>query len=276
MVWVLNESVPTPWIAVSWVAFAVALALVMRRIGYRQLGWQANAVAAAAVVQAYTVNLELDQPSWHGMSLRLVTISLVAAGFYFLSRKSTTADSESGSAISYLHTFAATALLALLAWHEAPSGWLAAVWALFALMLAFVDRRFELEDLRWQAHALAALTMLRSVTVNLYVVETWHGISVRLLSLSIVAVVFYALSRIIRMPEQMRERDFHHIYSWAASAIVSLLLWYELQSLSIWPSDGPCSDWFSSSTDCGEESASSGSKLMWRWPRPSAGYSLPT
>jgi hypothetical protein len=233
MVWVLNESVAIPWIAVSWVAFAVVLALVMRRIGYRQLGWQANAVAPAAVVQAYTVNLELNQPAWHSISLRLLTISLVAAGLYFLSRKSTTPDLESGGAISYLHTFAATALLTFLAWHEAPSGWLAAVWALFALVLALVDRRFELEDLRWQAHALAALAMLRSVTVNLYVVETWHGISIRLLSLSIVAVVLYALSRIIRMPEQLRERDFHHMYSWAASALVSLLLWYELQPLSV-------------------------------------------
>jgi hypothetical protein len=100
-------------------------------------------------------------------------------------------------------------------------------------VLAVVDRRFELEDLRWQAHALAALTLLRSVTVNLYVRDTWHGLSIRLLSLAIVAVVFYALSRVIRMPEELREREFHHIYSWAASALVSLLLWYELQPLSV-------------------------------------------
>jgi hypothetical protein len=233
MVWVLNEAMPEPWIAVSWIAFAVVLALVMRRIGYRQLGWQANAVAACSIVRAYTFNLELEQPSWHGVSLRLVTISLVAAGLYFLSRKSTTSGSEFARAVSYLHTIAATALLAFLAWHEAPSGWLAAVWALFALVLALVDRRFELEDLRWQAHALAALAMLRSISVNLYVTEAWHGVSIRLLSLSIVAVVLYALSRIIRMPEQLREREFHHIYSWAASTLVSLLLWYELQPLSV-------------------------------------------
>jgi Predicted membrane protein (DUF2339) len=233
MVWVLNEAVPAPWIAVSWIAFAVILALVMRRIGYRPLGWQANAVALCCLVRAYTFNLELEQSVWPGVSLRLVTIAIIAAGLYFLSRQSTMPDGESRQIVAYLHTFAATALLAFLAWHEAPSGWLAAVWAVFALALALVDRRFELEDLRWQAHALAALTMARSVTVNLYVVDQWHGISVRLLSLSIVAVIFYAMSRIIRMPEQFREREFHHIYSWAASALVSLLLWYELESLSI-------------------------------------------
>jgi len=235
MVWVLNEAVAAPWLAVSWIILAVILALVMRQIGYRQLGWQANAVAACSLMRAYRFDLEMAQPLWSGISLRLVTISIVAAGLYFLSRKSTPPDSESESrhAIAYLHTTAATALLALLAWHEAPSGWLAPLWAVFALVLVLVDRRFELEDLRWQAHALAALTMARSIVVNLYVTDTWHGINVRLLSLSIVAVIFYALAQLIRMPEELRKRDFHHIYSWAASTLVSLLLWYELQSLSI-------------------------------------------
>ena len=233
MAWVLYEAIPAPWIAGSWIIFAIALTWVMRQIGYRQLGWQANALAACSVVRAYTFNLEMEQPVWHGISLRLVTISLVAAGLYFLSRQSSPRDSEFRRPVAYLHTFAATALLALLAWAEAPSGWLAAVWAVFALVLALVDQRFELEDLGWQAHVLAALTMGRSVTVNLYVTDTWHGISVRLLSLAIVAVVSYTLSRVIRMPARLREQEFHHVYSWAASAIVSLLLWYELQPLSV-------------------------------------------
>ena len=233
MVWVLNEAVPAPWIAVSWIIFAVALALAMRRINYRPLGWQANAVTVCAGVRAYTFNFGLERSVWPGVSLRLVTISIIAAGLYFLSRQSTTPDSQSRRVVAYLHTFAATALLALLAWYEAPNAWLAAIWAVFALALALVDRRFEIEELRWQAHALAALTMARSIVVNLYVLDKWHGISVRLLSVAIVAVIFYALSRIIRMPEQFREREFHHVYSWAASALVSLLLWYELESLSI-------------------------------------------
>jgi len=235
MAWVLNEAVPAPWLAVSWIVFAVALALVMRQIAYRQLGWQANAVAALSLMRAYRFDLEMAQPVWPGVSLRLVTISIVAAGLYFLSRQSTPPDSDSESrrAVAYLHTTAATALLVLLAWHEAPTGWLAPLWAVFALVLVLVDRRFELEDLRWQAHALALLTMARSITVNLYVTDTWHGISVRLLSLATVAVIFYALAQLIRMPEELRKREFHHIYSWAASALVSLLLWYELKPLSI-------------------------------------------
>jgi hypothetical protein len=185
------------------------------------------------VVRAYTANFALPQTVWSGISLRLVTVSIVAAGLYFLSRRATIAGSESATAITYLHTFAATALLALLAWYEAPGAWLAAVWAIFAFVLVLVDCHFELDDLRWQAHALAALAMLRSVSVNLYINETWHGISVRLLSLAVVTVVMYALAQLMRMPEDWRAREFHHIYSWAASALVSLLMWYELQPLSV-------------------------------------------
>src|SRR6266481_5740714 len=233
MLWVLNEAVPARWIAVSWIIYAVALALVMRRIGYRQLAWQANVVAACTLVRVYTNNLTLEHALWHGISLRLVTVSLVAAGLYFLSRKVTLPDFSPARAITYLHSSAATALLALLAWYEAPGAWLAAVWAVFALVLALVDHQFGLEDLAWQAHALAAVTILRSVTLNLYVTETWHGISVRLLSLAIVTVVLYVLSGVIRLPEAWRAREFHHIYSWAASALVSLLMWYELQPMSV-------------------------------------------
>jgi hypothetical protein len=115
MLWVLNEAVPLPWVAVSWIALAVAVALVMRRIGYRQLAWQANVVAAFAVGPTCTTNLTLTQTAWTGISLRLVTVSIVTAGLYFLSRKATISDSASKAAITHLHTFAATALLALVA-----------------------------------------------------------------------------------------------------------------------------------------------------------------
>ena len=233
MLWVLQEAVPLPWVAVAWIALAVAIALVMRRIGYRQLAWQANVVAACAVARVYTTNFTLQQTVWTGISLRLLTVSSVAAGLYFLSRKAAISDSAWKLAITYLHTLAATALLALLAWYEAPSAWLAAVWAIFALILGQVDRRWELDDLRWQAHVLAALAVMRGVTLNLNLNETWRGISVRLLSLTIVTVVLYALARVIRMPPEWRAREFHHIYSWTASALVVLLLWYELQPLSV-------------------------------------------
>jgi len=231
VVWGLNEaliSFPT-WIAVAWILFAVALAQSTRRIPYRHLAWQADAVALFAFARTYTYNFTLAQDYWPGISLRLLTVVIVAAGLYAITRKPIEPNELYARISPFFISAAATGLLTLLAWYEYPGGWLAAIWAVFALVLALVDRRFYLDELGWQVHALAALTMMRSVTVNLYVIHTWHGISVRLLSLSIVVIVFYALAQLVRMPEEARRREFHHIYSWAASALVSLLMWYELQ-----------------------------------------------
>src|SRR6266404_2873027 len=232
LAWVLEQALRAPWLAVGWIVLAVLLALCAEWVGYRQLAWQANAVAACALARTLLFNYYVEQKIWHGVSLRIVTVTLVAAGLYFISRKAAPV-ARFARAAAFLHFFARAGLLTLLAWYEAPNGWLAALWAGFALVLAIVDRRFELEELPWQAHALALLTLIRSVTVNLYITATWHDVSVRLMSLTIVAVVLYGLSRVIRMPESWRERDFHHIYSWCASAVVSLLLWYELQPLSV-------------------------------------------
>jgi Predicted membrane protein (DUF2339) len=229
MVWVLQEALRAPWMVVGWIVFAALLALSTRWIRYQQLAWQANVVGLCALVRAYFYNYQLEQKFWGPISLRIFTISLVAAGLYFLSRKAAP-EERYARAVAFLHSFAATGLLALLAWYEYPNGWLAPLWAAFALVLAIVDQRFELEELPWQSHILAGLTLLRSISVNLYVTDLWHGVSVRLLSLAIVAVIFYALSRLIRMPEEWRQRDIHHVYSWAASAIGGLLLWYELQT----------------------------------------------
>ena len=232
MLWVLSDLLDNNWIAFGWIAFAVALVLAMRWTKYLQLAWQANVVAVASALCALFYNYDADRILWLGISLRVLTISLVAAGLYFVAR--TAAPSERWKlAVAFLHSFSATGLLALLAWYEAPNGWLAPLWAVFALVLALVDLRWKRDELRWQAHALSLLVLIRAVLFNLHFDSTWHNFSVRLLSLSLVAVIFYALSRLVRMPQHYRDRDIHHIYSWAASVLVSSMLWFELKPPSI-------------------------------------------
>ena len=224
---------PETWIASLFLVAGILLALAARKWDVLHLSIQEHAFAALAVFE--TIDFNFYVPGHYGpFTTRLLTVSLVAAGLYAVSRRATNPSASHGTIAAYLHTTAATFLLALLMWYEvsAGSGWLAALWALFALVLTAIDRRFQLNDLRWQAHALAAITMMRSVGVNLHDQELWHGVSVRLLSLALVAVIFYAMSLIMRMPEEWRTRDFHHIYSWAASFLVSLLLWYELDPLA--------------------------------------------
>jgi hypothetical protein len=231
MLWALSELLHAPWIAVGWITFAVALTLAARSLSYSQLAWQANVVAVCAALRTIYANYDLEQKIWPGIGLRIVTVSLVAAGLYFVSRRA--APNPTMQHAVAFHSFAATGLLAALMYYEAPNGWLAPLWAAFALVLAFADRKWQLDEFRWQAHILAVLTLARTFTFNLHSTATWHNWSVRLLSLSLVAVIFYAIAQVVRMPEGWREHDFHHAYSWAASVLGSLLLWYELQPLSV-------------------------------------------
>ncbi len=232
MLWALFELVHVPWIAVAWIGFAVALALAARWMNYQQLSWQANLVAVCATLRTVQFNYGLEQKLWAGISQRIVTVSLVAAGLYFVSRKAAP-NEEWRRVVTVLHAFAATGLLAALMYYEQPNGWLAPLWAGFAMVLALVDCKWQSEELPWQAHILSFLAFARAALFNLQLETTWHHWSVRLFSVTLVAVIFYAMASAVRMPDEWRKRDMHHAYSWAASVLASFLLWHELRPLGV-------------------------------------------
>src|ERR1035437_6591657 len=160
--WVLFQTVSFNWISVSWIVLAIGLTIAGRYLRYAQLSWQANAVAAIAIARAFLVDLQVESTVGGWFGLRLLTIAIVAAGLYAISRKAVP-DSATSLRISYIHTSAATALLTTLAFREVQGGWLAAVWALFALTLGLVDRRWHFEELPYQAHVLSVMAVVLSV-----------------------------------------------------------------------------------------------------------------
>ena len=66
-------------------------------------------------------NFPLQETLWLGLSTRLITVSLVAAGIYSISRAAAAPDSQYTKESAFLHTAAATALLAVVACYEAPT-----------------------------------------------------------------------------------------------------------------------------------------------------------
>lgn len=226
--------VPSNWIAVSWMAFGLALTFIGRTLKRSNLCYQENVLAIAAIIALINFNFGLEKTYAH-FTLRLITVALVAAGLYVASRKSSLPESMQWRPVAYMHTWAATGLLSALAYFELhhSAAWLPVVWVTFALVLTIIDRRFRLSDLRWQSHVLALITAVRTVGFNLHDTSTLAGLSLRLISVSFVALAFYALSRIMRMPEEYRRRDIQHIYSWTASALVATLMWYELRPQAV-------------------------------------------
>jgi hypothetical protein len=216
------------WVAIAWMAFAVALALIGRRTGLKSLCFQEHALTLLVAAQLVGVNLDL-----HSAYARYLPFIVCAAALYAISRFCTVRDSELRSFVGYAHTWAATALLAGLAWHEAPQPWVAPIWAGFALALALVDRAFEVEELPIQAHVLASLAVLQTVGFNMYTADKWHGLDLRLITVSIMVIVLYSLARWVRIPQSVRDHDFHHVYSWVGSFLTAWMLWSELQPVAV-------------------------------------------
>jgi hypothetical protein len=216
------------WVACAWLALAVVLCIASRLLKLRDLCWHEHALAAITLLGLLSWNL--DAPSaW----ARYVPTILAAAAFYAMSRFSTLPDTPYRRAASWAHTWAATLLLAALAWHEAQQPWLAVIWIAFALALALIDRRWTIEELPWQTHTLAALAIYQAAAINLTLLTKWHGIDLRLITLSLVVAVLYALAYFARFPQAAREKGLHHLYSWAASAFAACMLWSELRPLAV-------------------------------------------
>jgi hypothetical protein len=216
------------WVAPAWMVFAVVLAVLARRIRGNDLALQEHVLAVAVAAQLFAVNLNAGSAF-----VRYLPVLGCAAALYAISRFCTLPQAPNRLPVAWGHTWLATALLAALAWHEASQPWLTAIWAAFALAIALVDRFFGAEELPWQAHLLALLAVLRAVTLNLFDADRWHGIDLRLITVSILVAALYALARWVRFPEHLRETETRHIYTWVATALFAWMLWSELQPIAV-------------------------------------------
>jgi len=219
---------PPSWVALAWVGFAVALALIARRIALRDIAYQEHVLAALVAARLLAVNI-----SAQSSIERYLPFVASAGALYAISRYCTPKDASYRRPAGWIHTWCATVLLAALAWNESPQPWLATIWAVFAITLAMVDRIFAIEELPYQAHVLALLAVLRAVTLNMYTQEQWHGVDLRLITVSILIAVLYAMARWVRMPEALRDSETRHVYTWAGSALAAWLLWSELNAISV-------------------------------------------
>ncbi|HKR28011.1 MAG TPA: DUF2339 domain-containing protein [Acidobacteriaceae bacterium] len=216
------------WVAPVWMGLGLALVLVRMRIRRSEFLFQENVLAAIAILQLVAINLNAGKPID-----AYIPFLVCAASLYAVSRFSFPRELDLYKAVAYAHTWAATGLLAALAWREMPQPWLAPCWVLFALALALLDRTFGIDEFPWQAQVLAGLAVARAVWVNVFLTSKWHKIDVRLLTVAAVAGALYTLCRVVRMPQTWRDKDLHHIWSWAASIVAAWMLWSELQPVAV-------------------------------------------
>ena len=178
---------PESWTAVAWCVLGLGLALAAHGFVLRQpdsaeipspeLVYQANFLALASVLRVLTINLETAD-KYHGVSLRLLTITLASALLYVTSRWSGDSDRSRGIAIGKRllssgqsakpsYTWSASGLLGLLAWYELLPVGVADAWLVGGLILFELGLAQKKLSLRLQGYAAFAASFLRIFFVNL-------------------------------------------------------------------------------------------------------------
>ena len=237
---------PETWTAVAWAALGLGMAVVGRRLAASELGYQANCLAAASVIRVLVMNLDATEKLF-GVTLRVVTIGLVAALLYVTSRWSWRSDSKSeikfagrvfssGELAGGAYTWAASFLLALLAWYELRPLNVALAWTLGGLVLFELGLGLRKISLRLQSYVAFASSFLRILAVNLDANSLPGKISPRLYTVAPIAAVFYYVYWRLRRntSDQFEfESKLREGYSWAASFLLALLAWYELRPLGV-------------------------------------------
>ena len=155
-----------PWLAVIWILFAVALAVVDRVFSVEELTWQTHTLALLAVGRAVTYNFFLtDAP--HGVDLRLITVAIVAAALYAIAKWMRVPEAFKNLGLRHAYSWIAAGFVAWLLWCELPAIGVAPGLGVFGLLLFETGTWRKQPQLRVQAYVLVAASFARIFQVNL-------------------------------------------------------------------------------------------------------------
>jgi hypothetical protein len=130
--------------------------------------------------------------------------------------------------------------LALLVWyelHEQHSAAIAVIWAAGGLVLALLGRRLAKSDLTYQANAAALAAVARLALVNFDATEIYYHLTLRLITVTSVAILLYVTSRWSYVEEIGRlssgKRLIASAYTWSGSTLLAVLAWYDVQFAAV-------------------------------------------
>ena len=177
-----------PWTALCWIGLALGLCGAALWFKQADLKWQAFVLVILSFARTLLVNFDLTE-AFHSLTLRLISVSLTAAGIYLLARWAPLLQ------LRPVYTAIGTLLLSFLAYKEASQAWTALWWIGLALALSGAALWFKQADLTWQAFVLVVLSFARTLTANFDLPGTFHSLTLRLISVSLTAVGIYLLAR---------------------------------------------------------------------------------
>jgi len=226
-VWI---SLPWPAVAVGWAALMFVFAYLGKRLRRIELTIQTVLLAVFTAVRIFGVNLARDDYAF--AYTRQWTVATVAAIIYLSARF--TEMPEVNVQLRAAFQWTATAMVAALLWVELPLHWVAPAWTLFAIVLTLVGRKLRLRSLVQQCYALSLAAALVTIGVNWPLERSAGHISLRLITVSLVAAGLYLLSILAQpwvsdsQPKQSSEGPLYRAaFNSCAAFLLGGLIWFE-------------------------------------------------
>ncbi len=157
---------PPVWLAPAFLAIALGLTTLARRLSSIDLWVQGQAAALVGVAVLVAVNFD-DVARLGPVHRRLVVVLLVAAAHHALYWPSRLKAFRESPLYGAAHSWIGSALIATIAWYELAPLTVVSAWAAGALIALEVGIRARRRDLRIQAGAALAAAFARIFVVNL-------------------------------------------------------------------------------------------------------------
>lgn len=232
-------------VSVLWLLEAEALFLIgiwTREIVFSRLGMLAGFAAAVEMICYEATRVfgrrmdaaDLSPDSRVGLLvLGVGAIVLYANAHYFIRRWSELFSKLVDQRLCLYSSYSAAVLAVVALWMAFPEVWTAVAWGALGLLLAVVARRRSVDALTIQANIVAALALLRVVVVNFSSTAQYRHISLRLVTVAAVAILYYVTSHWTGFVKRATALPLPDAYTWAASTLLGVLMWYELEAISV-------------------------------------------
>ncbi len=234
-------------LSILWLAAAEAFLLAgvfLREIVFRRIGMITVVVVAGQMIldtgaslleQRFTIASNIP-PDYAGAAL-FATAGLLAYfnSHWLRARWRDLFEHEFDSNLIAGFSYLGGLLLLNAAWFATPSLWTAVTWAALALLLNFAAGKLSLRPLTVQGNLIAVASIARLITLNLWTGDQWNGVSLRLITVGGTVLLLYVGAPFARGAEESDQQWswLTAAYTWAASILTALLLWFELPSQNV-------------------------------------------
>jgi len=232
-----------------WLLEAETLLLagvIVREIHFRRLG-----MVTAVLVPIYLLSGDagyLFGLRYYGLTaardVNLAILCLVAACVFFANshivvrRWPELFERVFDRTVMHRFSFVGAFLLFVAAWAAFPQQLTALAWSAVGLVLLWLGRMLKLEQLPFEAHFFFVSALLGALFTNLPSGTMWLHISERLVTVSLIAALFYVASRWAATGTEAWPRisgPLPAAYRWSGSALLILLAYYALRPVSVAP-----------------------------------------